>query len=143
MQQTERSEVVTQVLTFEVGGSVYAFDILDVTDIIELTKTTYIPKVPEYIKGVINHRGRVIPIIELAVRFDAGQPEYTSQACIIIANISNVQVGFIAEKIGDAINVTASDFTPSPNRENGFVTDIISVSDRNILLLDSAKIIDY
>ena len=129
-----------QILTFKVNEVVYAVDIKIVTDIIELPEITYIPKMPSYISGVINLRGKVVPVIDLRERFSIEKINYDKKTCIIIITVQEISVGLVVDRVVDTEMVTPQNIEESL-RKSGFVSHIISTNDKIKLLLDYDKII--
>lgn len=129
-----------QILTFKVDDVFYAVDIKMVTDIIEKPEITFIPKMPSYISGVINLRGKVVPVIDLRERFSLGKRDYDKKTCIIVIIVQEITVGLVAERVVDAENVRPSDIEESLIK-TGFVSHIINLEGGTKLLLDYDKII--
>lgn len=129
-----------QILTFKVNEVVYAVDIKIVTDIIELPEITYIPKMPSYISGVINLRGKVVPVIDLRERFSIEKINYDKKTCVIIITVQEISVGLVVDRVVDTEMVTPQNIEESL-RKSGFVSHIISTNDKIKLLLDYDKII--
>ncbi len=129
-----------QILTFKVDDVFYAADIKMVTDIIELPEITFIPHMPEYISGVINHGGKVVPVIDLRKRFSLGKRDYDYKTCVVVMTVQEMSVGLVVERAVDAENVRPSDIEESI-RKNGFVSHIINTGSQPKLLLDYDKII--
>lgn len=129
-----------QILTFKVNEVVYAVDIKMVTDIIELPEITYIPKMPSYISGVINLRGKVVPVIDLRERFSIEKINYDKKTCVIIITVQEISVGLVVDRVLDTEMVTPQNIEESL-RKSGFVSHIISTNDKIKLLLDYDKII--
>lgn len=129
-----------QILTFKVNEVVYAADIKMVTDIIELPEITYIPKMPSYISGVINLRGKVVPVIDLRERFSIDKINYDKKTCVIIITVQEIAVGLVVDRVVDTETVSPQNIEESL-RKSGFVSHIISTNDKIKLLLDYDKII--
>lgn len=129
-----------QILTFKINEVVYAVDIKMVTDIIELPEITYIPKMPSYISGVINLRGKVVPVIDLRERFSIEKINYDKKTCVIIITVQEISVGLVVDRVVDTEMVTPQNIEESL-RKSGFVSHIISTNDKIKLLLDYDKII--
>lgn len=129
-----------QILTYTVNNVEYAVDITMVTDIIELPEITVVPLMPEYIKGVINLRGKVVPVIDLRERFSLEKIDYDKKTCVIIINIQEISVGMIVDRVVDAENITTANIEESL-RKNSYVSHLINIDGNMKLLVDYDKII--
>lgn len=129
-----------QILTYKVNDVEYAVDIKMVTDIIELPEITVVPLMPEYIKGVINLRGKVVPVIDMRERFSLDKINYDKKTCVIIITIQEISVGLIVDRVVDAENITTADIEESL-RKNSYVSHIINLQGKIKLLVDYDKII--
>lgn len=129
-----------QILTYKVNDVEYAVDIKMVTDIIELPEITVVPLMPEYIKGVINLRGKVVPVIDMRERFSLDKINYDKKTCVIIITIQEISVGLIVDRVVDAENITTNDIEESL-RKNSYVSHIINLQGKIKLLVDYDKII--
>lgn len=129
-----------QILTYSINDVEYAVDIMMVTDIIELPEITVVPLMPDYIKGVINLRGKVVPVIDLRERLSLEKIDYDKKTCVIIITIQEISVGIIVERVLDAENVTTSQIEESL-RKNTFVSHLINIDGQIKLLIDYDKII--
>jgi len=134
-----------QMLTFFVDGQQYGIELSYVTDIIEMHPLTHIPLVADYIEGVINLRGKVIPIINLRLRFGKQKIEYDDRTCIVVVECDGVSVGLIIDRIGEVFKYSANVLQPAPSKKGAsaavFVTDIINIEDEVKLVLDCNKLL--
>jgi purine-binding chemotaxis protein CheW len=101
-------------LSFEINEEMYAVEILDVKEIIAMMKFTKVPKMPTFVKGVINLRGLVIPIIDIRVKFELSEIEYNERTTIIIGIVEDSLIGFIVDKTADVLNITQEEMAPPP-----------------------------
>lgn len=129
-----------QVLTYKVNDVEYAVDITMVTDIIELPEITVVPLMPEHIKGVINLRGKVVPVIDMRERFSLPKINYDKKTCVIIITVQEISVGLIVDRVCDAENVLVSQIEESL-RKNSYASHIINIDGAIKLLIDYDKII--
>ncbi|MBI4658180.1 MAG: purine-binding chemotaxis protein CheW [Verrucomicrobia bacterium] len=107
-------------LTFSIGQESYGIEILKVREIIRLPEITLVPQMPDYVKGVINLRGKVIPVIDLRVKFQFPKAEFNERTCLIVvsvklAAIENALVGLIVDVVEEVININAQDIEPAPD----------------------------
>ena len=134
-------------LLFNIGNEMYGINIMIVTDIIELQKITEVPDMPDYIKGVINLRGKVIPAMDLRLRFGMEPRAYDDRTCIIIVNVDNTSIGFIVDTVSEVKDILDSDIDPPPNfkkhtTRDRYISGLGKVEDEVKILLDVKKILD-
>ena len=134
-------------MTFQTGSEVYGISISYVNEIIVVQPITTIPEVPDYVKGLINLRGKIIPVIDVRIRFNLEPIEYTDRTCIIVLNVKSMTVGLIVERIAEVENIMDEDIVPPPqignreNLQNKFVYGVAKTKDSVKLLLDPEKLI--
>ena len=106
-------------LTFTLSGEEYGIGILKVKEIIGVMAITTVPQTPQYMKGVINLRGKVIPIIDLRTKFGMGAIDYTEKTCIIVVEISSSgqknMIGILVDSVSEVLNIKSSDIEDTPN----------------------------
>nr|MBF0222148.1 purine-binding chemotaxis protein CheW [Desulfobulbaceae bacterium] len=106
-------------LTFTLGSEEYGVGILKVREIIGIMEITAVPHTPDYIKGVINLRGRVIPIVELRQKFGMELKEYDDRTCIIVVEVSgangSIQVGMLVDSVSEVTNILPEEIEPPPD----------------------------
>ena len=133
-------------LLFKLGNEVYGINIMTVTDIIELQKITEVPDMPDYIRGVINLRGQVIPVMDLRLRFNMEFREYDDRTCIIIVNINEQPIGFIVDTVSEVVEIPQKDIDPAPEFKSGtarekYIAGLGKVDNEVKILLDVNKIV--
>ena len=105
-------------LTFTLGIEEYGIGILKVKEIIGMVSVTSIPKTPDFVKGVINLRGKVIPIVDLRLRFAMKSAEYTERTCIIVVEIEGssgqIMVGLVVDAVSEVLNIRSEDLEDAP-----------------------------
>lgn len=140
-------------LTFALGGDVYALDIGDITEIIEFRKLTVVPMMPPFIRGVINLRGRVLPVIDLASRFGQNATEVRKRTSIIViethladANGTVQGIGILVDAVNKVIHLGPDDMEPAPDFGAGIRSDFINgmakYDDQFIIVLDIDEVLD-
>ncbi len=116
-------------LTFSLGSEEYGVGIMKVREIIGVMEITAVPHTPDYVKGVINLRGRVIPIIELRIKFQMEPKEYTDRTCIIVVEVRGeagpLMVGMLVDSVSEVVNVSDEDIEPPPDFGAATETDHI------------------
>lgn len=136
-------------LVFLLGGNNYGIPILEVSEINGLIEITPVPKTPDYIKGVINLRGKIIPVLDLRLKFSMPAKEYDKQTCIIIVNISvgkiNKQMGVLVDTVSEVFEIPQSEIEEPPNygaqADAGFLNGIGKAKGKLIMLLDIKKVL--
>ncbi len=135
-------------VTFKSGGEYFAIKIQYVSEIIVYQEVTAIPESEDYIKGLINLRGKIIPVIDVRIRFKQEPLPYNDRTCIIIINVNSTVVGLIVEKIAEVVEIEAGNIIPSPSfgkadkSHNKYVYAIGKVGDAVKLLLDPDKLLN-
>jgi purine-binding chemotaxis protein CheW len=116
-------------LTFSLAAEEYGISILKIKEIIGMMPITTVPQTPEFVKGVINLRGKVIPVIDLRLRFGMDSIEYTERTCIIVVEIEGsagtVQIGIVVDAVSEVLNVNAEDIEETPTFGAKLNTDYI------------------
>lgn len=132
-------------LTFSVGNENYGIEIKFITEIIGIQEITEVPELPDYIKGIINLRGKIIPVIDVRIRFKKEAVEYNDRTCIIVIDIKGVAVGLIVDTVSEVLTIDDENIVPPPDIKNGFhnkyVSGIGKVGNSVKLLLDCGKLL--
>jgi purine-binding chemotaxis protein CheW len=106
-------------LTFELGGETFGIDIVAVTTIVGMQPVTPVPGVPAYVKGVINLRGRIIPVIDMRLRFGREAAEYGDRACIVVVDEQDTCAGLIVDGVSEVAVIDDKDIVPPPEWKAG------------------------
>jgi purine-binding chemotaxis protein CheW len=116
-------------LTFTLDDEEYGIGILKIKEIIGMMSITPVPQTPEYVKGVINLRGKVIPVVDLRLRFGMDTIDYTERTCIIVVEISGqagtVQIGIVVDSVSEVLNIKADEIEDTPTFGTKLNTDYI------------------
>ena len=132
-------------LTFQIGSEEYGFGIRFVTEIIGIQRITEVPDVPMYIKGVINLRGKVIPVVDVRLRFNMQERDYDERTCIIVVNVNNTAVGLIVDSVSEVINIAADDIEEPPQVNKGkgsqYIAGLGKVGQDVKILLDIQRLL--
>lgn len=135
---------VLQLVTFKLGDEEYGIDILKVQEINRMTEITSMPKAPFFVEGVINLRGKVIPVVNLRKRFGLGLKEIDSQSRIIVVDIGST-VGLIVDSVSEVLRISSDTIEPPPPITGGvgseYIMGIGKLEDRLIILLDIDKLL--
>jgi purine-binding chemotaxis protein CheW len=102
-------------LTFSLGSELYGFTIEYVTEIISIRPITKVPELPDYVKGVINLRGKIIPVMDLRIRFKQPVPEYDQRTCIVIVQVNDIAMGIVADKVLEVSTILPDRLSDPPN----------------------------
>ncbi|NMA55662.1 MAG: chemotaxis protein CheW [Firmicutes bacterium] len=140
MQRKER-----QLVVFNLGQEEYGVDILQVREIKRLSEIARVPHAPDFVKGVINLRGNIIPVIDLHKRFDLGETEATDESRIVIVSVQDITVGITVDAVSEVITLTKEALTPPPplvaGIEASFIEAIGKLKDRLLILLNMDRIL--
>ncbi|HWV19185.1 MAG TPA: chemotaxis protein CheW [Rhodocyclaceae bacterium] len=127
-------------LTFILGGEEYAVDILRVQEIRGYDAVTPIAHAPEFIKGVMNLRGAIVPIIDLRIKFGLGKPEYTAFTVVVVLNVGRRVVGIVVDAVSDVISVADSQMHPPPELSRAvdlrYITGLAMLDERMLIVVD-------
>lgn len=132
-------------LTFSLGKEEYGIEIMYVTEIIGIQPITEIPEMQIFVKGIINLRGKIIPVIDVRIRFNKEYKDYNDRTCIIVIDIKDISVGLIVDSVSEVITIPEKDILPPPEVNNTFqnkyIKNIGKVGDEVKLLINSEKLI--
>ena len=131
-------------LAFTLGKEEYGIDILKVQEIRGYEAVTRIANAPEFIKGVVNLRGIIVPIVDMRIKFNLGEPTYDQFTVVIILNISGRVMGMVVDSVSDVITLTADQVKPAPEMGTAFNTDYLiglgTLDERMLILIDIDKL---
>lgn len=144
----EIEDSAEQFLTFILGDEEYGVEILRVQEIKGWDRVTNIPNSPHYLCGVLNLRGTIVPVVDLRLRFDMAECEYTPTTVIVVLNIEDETqrtVGIVVDAMSDTYNVMSSDIKPSPNFgsaiKTDYITGLVTIDDNMVMLLDIDRLL--
>lgn len=131
-------------LAFRLGKEEYGIDILKVQEIRGYENVTRIANAPEFIKGVVNLRGIIVPIVDMRIRFNLGTPTYDQFTVVIILNLGGRVVGMVVDSVSDVTQLTKEQIKPAPEMGTALNTDYLlglgTVDERMLILLDIGKL---
>lgn len=140
----EEDQIASEYLTFRLGEEEYAIDILKVQEIRGYETPTAIAYAPPFIKGVINLRGIIVPIVDLRIKFGLGTAEYTPFTVVIILNVAKRVIGIVVDSVSDVTSMTASQVRQAPDFSASFDTKYIlglaTVEDRMLIVTDIERL---
>jgi len=130
---------VKQFISFRIGGEEYAIDIMAVREIKGWTETTSLPNQPQYILGVMNLRGTIVPVFDLRRRFGMGLTEASRSHVVIIVAVLDRIVGLLVDAVSDILTIDSSEIRPVPEMERGisvdFLSGIVSINEAMVVIL--------
>lgn len=144
-QEQEEDTQKGKYLVFSLGEEYYGIEIYYVMEIIGIQPITQMPDLPDYIKGIINLRGKIIPVMDVRTRFKKPFKEYNDRTCIIVIQIRDISLGLIVDSVSEVLSIPDEDIVPPPNMGKGghrFIKGIGKVESGVKLLLDCEKLIN-
>lgn len=130
-------------LTFLLAGEEYGVEILKVHEIMGMLPITRVPRTPDHVRGVINLRGKVIPIVDLRRKF--GMVEHGAETCIIVVQVRGISIGVVVDQVNEVLSITAGDIEPPPafgtDVDTAFLLGMAKAEDRVRLLLDIERVL--
>ncbi|MGE5094110.1 MAG: chemotaxis protein CheW [Betaproteobacteria bacterium] len=138
-------EATREVLVFVLGREEYGVDILKVQEIRGYEKVTPIPAAPDYLKGVVNLRGIIVPVIDMRVKFGLSEPKYDAFTVVIILRLAHRTIGIVVDGVSDVVAFTDKEVKPAPQLgtlvDSSFIAGLGTQNDRMVLLLDIEKLL--
>jgi purine-binding chemotaxis protein CheW len=136
-----------QFISFTIGGEEYGVDIMAIREIKGWTATTELPNAPAYMRGVIDLRGIIVPILDLSARFNRGRAEPSARHVIIVVAVGDHMAGLLVDAVADILAVSDTDIQQVPNLDHGadgahFLTGLVTVEGRMVALLDLENVFD-
>ncbi len=149
MSNDSMAGVAGKYLTFRLADEEYGLQILKVQEIIGLMAVTRVPKTPDFIRGVINLRGKVIPVIDLRRKFDLTQQDDTDVSCIIVVQVQNrdatITMGIIVDSVSEVMDIESDQVEPAPEFgscvDTEFILGMGKVAEKVVMLLDSDRVL--
>ena len=125
-------------LTFTLGEELYGIDIRAVIEIIGIMPITKVPEVPAYVQGIINLRGKIIPVVDMRLRFGQEYRPYSDRTCVIIISVNDVLIGLIIDGVSEVLTIPENSIVPPPELKsvrNRYVKNIGKLSEEKVVLL--------
>lgn len=137
-----------KLLTFSLGSEGYGVSILKVKEIIGMMHITPVPRTPSFVKGVINLRGKIIPVVDLRAKFNMDEKPYNERTCIIVVevNLNNTQrlLGVVVDMVSEVVSITSEEIEPPPQYgtqlDHNFILGIGKIKDRVVIIIDIDEI---
>jgi purine-binding chemotaxis protein CheW len=145
MAETAEDTRIGKYLTFVLGDEEYGLDILRVREIIGVMEITSVPQTPQFVKGVINLRGKVIPVIDLRLKFSMEERDATKETCIIVVDVQDTLVGIMVDTVSEVLDISTEQIEDPPRFGTQVDTDFIlgmgKVNNKVKILLDIEKVL--
>ncbi len=143
--QAEVGQKGGKYLTFGLAEETYGLEILKVREIMGLMDITAVPRTPDFVKGVINLRGKVIPVVDLRLKFGMVEAEHTEKTCIIVVQVGTVEMGILVDKVSEVLNIVGGEIEDTPSFGVSVNTDFIlgmgKTNGKVTILLDISKVL--
>lgn len=135
-----------QLVSFNIGDEEFGVDILKVQEINRMVEITKVPQAPHYVEGVINLRGKVIPIVDLRKRFNLEVKEYDKNTRIVVVDIEGAIIGMVVDSVSEVLRLPADTIEPPPEIVTGvnseYIKGVAKLEDRLLIFLDLSKVVD-
>jgi purine-binding chemotaxis protein CheW len=146
--QVDSNNKINSYLTFQVGKEYFCTSVGNVTNILEMVRITHVPKSPLYLKGVINLRGSILPVVDARIKFGMQDTEYTNNTCILVLELmlknEIIKMGAIVDSVLEVLDINESEIMPPPSIGTNYKTEIVKGMinrDGNfIMLIDVSKV---
>jgi purine-binding chemotaxis protein CheW len=143
---TKKHTMANKYLTFFVDDELYGLSISKIKEIIAPIHITHIPKTPEFIKGIINLRGSIIPVVDIRLKFGMDEKEFNIDTAIIIYEVDGISIGFIVDQVEDVILLDDDHIVDTPNFGNNidtsFIDKVAEIEDDVVMLLNLQQIFE-
>lgn len=144
--QTATAADSSQYLTFRLGAEEYGVEIMKVQEIKSYSPITPVPNTPRAVKGVMNLRGRIIPVVDLRLKFAMPETEYNRFAVVIVVMISGKVVGLLADGVADVLTIAKTDVQAAPDFgapiETGLISGMAKAGEKLVILLDVERLLE-
>lgn len=141
----EPKAAAQEIVSFAIGAQAFCFDIAHVLEIRGWTQTTSLPHAPDYVIGMMNLRGTVLPVLDLSLRLGLGKTDPGPRHVIIIARVDDRIVGFLVDAVSDIIMVREGDLLPTPDvsspRTQAYIRGVYAIEDRLVRALDVHQVL--
>lgn len=132
-------------LTFSIGEVMFGIEMRYITEIIGMQKTTELPDMPDYMKGIINLRGKIIPVLDVRLLFGKEMRPFDDRTCVIVIDIAGIPIGLIVDRVSEVVTISAGNMSDVPKangQTNRFVKNIGKTENGVVLILDCEKLLN-
>lgn len=142
------SSELIQLVSFKLDNEEYGIEVLKVREIIRMIPITHMPNTPAYVEGIINLRGKIIPVVSMRKKFGLREQDNGSQTRIVVMDISGELMGFVVDSVSEVIRISGSEIQPPPNVVSGgidqeCITGVINQAERLLVLLDLERLFSH
>ena len=141
----EQGRKLNKYLTFTLGDEEYGLEILKVREIIGLMEITNVPRMPNFVRGVINLRGKVIPVIDLRQKFGMERADNTKETCIIVVDLDGLLMGIVVDKVSEVLDIQEQDIEETPtfgvSVDTEFIMGIGKAKGKIVIVLDIRRVL--
>lgn len=133
-------------LTFRLGDEIFGIEIRYVMEIVGIQPITEMPEMPDYIKGIINLRGRIIPVVDVRIRFKKKCKDYNDRTCVVVIQYGGITIGLIVDSVSDVMAIPFEQISEKPEisakDSRGYIRNIGRLNEQVILLIDCEKLLN-
>lgn len=140
METTAHDDLENRLMTFFIKDVIYGIQLRHVIEIISIQYITKVPNVPNYVKGIINLRGKIVPVVDTRLKIGIEETEYDDKTCIIVIMIGEMQIGLIVDSVNEVVTITKDAITRMPDiseqKTKKYLQSVTKMNDQMILHLD-------
>ncbi|WP_312643828.1 chemotaxis protein CheW [Hydrogenoanaerobacterium sp.] len=137
---TALDDLMGRFLTFDIGDMIYGVELLHVLEIISIQAITSVPRLPSYVKGIINLRGKIVPVVDVRLKLKKEEKEYDEKTCIIVVSVEDMSVGLIVDCVSEVIDIDNKGLSTPPELSTAassqYLSSIAKVGDNVVLNID-------
>lgn len=145
MAGSDEDDMKGRFLTFQIDKEMYGIELRNVMEIIGIQPITGMSEMPDYIKGIINLRGKIIPVMDVRLRFKKPEKDFSDRTCIIVIRLIGISIGLIVDCVSEVLTIPDEDIVEKPEISSkdscGFVRSIGKLGDKVVLLIDCEKLL--
>lgn len=133
-------------LTFSLGEEFFGIDIVYVTEIVGIQPITVVPELPDFIRGIINLRGQIIPVMDMRSKFNKEQKAYNDRTCIIVVDVKEFSIGIIVDAVSEVMTIEDDNIVPPPeigSKGRKYIKSVAKHNDDVILIIDCEKLLNH
>jgi len=141
---SEENDMRGRILTFQINEEMFGIELQNVMEIVGIQPITEMLEMPDYVKGIINLRGKIIPVVDVRLRFKKPEKEYTDRTCIIVISFGGISIGLIVDCVSEVLTIPDGDIVEKPEMKSkdsrGYLKNIGKIGDKVVLLIDCEKL---
>ncbi len=145
--ESNEDDMKGRFLTFQIDAEMFGIELYNVMEIVGIQLITKMPEMPNYIKGIINLRGRIIPVMDIRLRFKKAEKDYNDRTCIIVIDYGSTSIGLIVDSVSEVLTIPDEDIVVESEIDcakytRGYVKGIGKIGDKVVLLIDCEKLLN-